>query len=571
MLRAAGPAAQPSKPDRATAVAQTILDFELTDTAGRKVALADFRDKQAVVVVFTGTQCPIAQFYAVRLCEMQRELAPLGVQFLAVFSNAQDSADDVARYAQERKLPFPALSDPGQKVADRFGAKRTPEAFLLDANGVVRYRGQIDDRYGVGADRGGPTRNDLQEAIAELLAGKAVRVPCTRVAGCIIGRAIPKAAAEPVTYTKHVASILQNKCQECHRPGQVAPFALLTYEAARDWSAMIREVVTEGRMPPWHADPKHGKFLNDRSLSESERKLLLMWIEQGCVQGDTKDLPGPRVFSAGWLIGTPDAVLTMPRVFDVPAIAPKGGIPYQHFVLETNFEADVFVKAVQLEPGNRAVVHHMIVFIGDAPAETRGTTADRNVLAGWVPGSKAAKFPDGLGVRIPKGAKLTLEMHYTANGTAQSDRSSIGLVVSKQRPRHEVRSRFILNDKFKIPAGTANHEVTASTTFEKDAVILVMTPHMHLRGKDFLVRAVYPDGRRDILLSVPKYDFNWQHGYILKDPLPVPAGTRIECVAHFDNSPDNPNNPDPTQEVRWGDQSWEEMMLGVIGYIYPRD
>jgi hypothetical protein len=325
--------------------------------------------------------------------------------------------------------------------------------------------------------------------------------------------------------------------------------------------------VIEDRMPPWHADPRHGEFLNDRRLPAADRQLLLTWIEQGCPRGDDKDLPPARVFPTGWAIGQPDLVLTMREKFTVPAQAPTKGIDYQYFTLPTKFAEDVWIQAVEARPGNRAVVHHMLVYIGAKPDPSERESSDLDVLASYVPGSKPAIFPPGLAKRIPKGAKLVLEMHYTANGTEQIDQSSIALVLAKEPPKQEFRSRFVANRKFAIPPHAANHEVKAETIFEKDALILTLSPHMHLRGKSFSFHAMYPDQRREILLSVPRYDFNWQHAYVLKTPLRVPAGTRIECIGHFDNSVSNPNNPDAAREVRWGEQSWEEMMLGVIGYV----
>jgi peroxiredoxin len=562
------PSPQPTSID---SVAQTIPGFRLQDTDGRDVALADFQAKKAIAVVFIGTECPLVNLYLPRLTALQRELGAQGVQILAINSNSQDSPPDVRRHAQERKLPFPVLLDPGQKVADLFGAKRTPEAFLLDASGIVRYHGRIDDQYGVGADRRAPTRHDLKEAILEVLAGKYVSVPKTPVSGCLFGRE-PRAPLTPeVTYARDIVPVLQKHCQECHRPGQVAPFSLLTYQQTIGWSKMIAEVVSDGRMPPWNADARHGDFANDRRLPEADRKLLLEWVKQGCPKGDDKDLPTAKEFPPEGALGNPDLALKMKETFTIPAQAPAKGIEYQHFVLPTNFEEDVWVQAVEARPGNRAVVHHMLVYIGDKPRMGQGESADRDILVAYVPGGKPAIFPAGLAKRIPKGAKLVLEMHYTANGTEQVDQSSIALVFAKSPPEHEVRSRFIANSKFVIPPKADGHEVTASTTFEKDALVLTLSPHMHLRGKSFQFRAIYPDKHTEILLSVPRYDFNWQHSYVLKKPLHVPAGTRIECVGVFDNSAANPNNPDPTQEVRWGDQSWEEMMLGIVGYIYVNE
>jgi peroxiredoxin len=548
---------------------RTIPAFRLKDTAGREVALADFHDRKAVVVVFIGTECPLVNLYVERLAELHREFARHGVQVLSINSNSQDSAEDVARHAAQRKLPFPVLTDPGQKVADLFGAEHTPEAFLLDCTGAIRYRGRIDDQYTVGGDRGRVTRHDLAEAIRDILAKRPVRLPRTPAPGCFIGRAAPAALQAKVTYARDIAPILRKHCQECHRPGQAAPFSLLTYKQARAWSDTIREVVEAGRMPPWGADPRHGEFANDRRLPEADRKALLAWIEQDCPKGDERDLPPPPPFADGWGIGKPDLVLCMKAAYRIPARAGKGGIPYQYFVLPTNFDRDVWVRAVEARPGNRAVVHHMVVYIGDPPGREREQTADRDILVGFVPGSRPAVYPSELGKRIPKGAKLVLEMHYTANGTEQTDLSSIALVFAKEPPRHEIRARFVVNRDFIIPPRATCHEASAATVFEQDTVVLSLTPHMHLRGKSFQFRAVYPGGRIEILLSVPRYDFNWQHTYLLKKPLLVPRGTRIDCVGCFDNSAANSNNPDPDQEVRWGEQSWDEMLLGVVGYFHP--
>lgn len=329
---------------------------------------------------------------------------------------------------------------------------------------------------------------------------------------------------------------------------------------------MIREVVTDGRMPPWHADPHYGKFSNDRRLTEKERKTFLAWIDQGCPKGDDKDLPPARTYVEGWTIGKPDAILTMEKPFTVPANAPKGGVPYQHIVVPTHFKEDVWVQAAEARPGNRAVVHHVLAFIQD-PAKPPANPDDM-VLVGHAPGDLPLILPPGVAMRIPKGANLIFQMHYTANGVEQSDRSSVGLIFAKQPPKHIAHTRTVNNLKLVIPPGAANHKVQSSFTFPKEAVILSLMPHMHLRGKSFQYVIIYPDGHSEIALSVPRYDFNWQSTYRLSSPLRVPAGTRIECTGIFDNSANNPNNPDPTQEVRWGDQTWEEMMIGFVNYTF---
>ncbi len=331
---------------------KVIADFTLKDTQGKAVSLAQFKDKKAVVLVFVGTECPVNNFFLPRLNELHKEFALRGVQFLAVNANRQDTPPRIAEHAKKHALAFPVLRDELNKVADLVGAKRTPEAVLLDGERKVRYQGRIDDQFGIGYQRNQPTRRDLAEAINEVLAGKQVSVPSTTVAGCYIARvSVPKQGA--VTYAKHVSRIVQNRCQECHRPGHIGPMALLTYSDVSAWAETIREVVQENRMPPWHADPRFGKFSNDRSLSKEDRETLLTWIEQGCPRGDEKDLPPAKEYVPGWRIGKPDVVLHMPVEYAVPAVAPKGGIPYQYFSVKTDFPEDRWVERAESQPGRR--------------------------------------------------------------------------------------------------------------------------------------------------------------------------------------------------------------------------
>ncbi len=549
-----------------------IDNFTLKDAAGKPVALADFKDRKAVVVVFVGTECPLNNLYVPRLIELHKEYAGKGVQFLAVNSNVQDTPQKVAEHARKHGIPFPVLKDPANRVADQFGAKRTPEAFLLDAKGVIRYRGRIDDQYGIGFQRPKAARRDLAEALDAVLAGKPVTQPATTAPGCIIARVgRPKEGAK-VTFSKHVAPILQKNCQECHRPGQIGPMSLLAYDDAAAWAEMIREVVSEGRMPPWHADPRHGKFANDRRLPRADRDTLLAWIDQGCAKGDDRDLPPPRPFAEGWRIGKPDVVFEMPNESSIPAKTPRGGVPYRYFVVPTNFKEDRWVRAAEARPGNRAVVHHIIVYAGkpEALGKRRGNAdgIGAGFLVGYAPGDMPLVLEPGQAKKLPQGSVLVFQMHYTPNGTPQKDRSSVGLIFAKEPPKHEVRTRSIAQDRFEIPPGDANYKVTSTTTFQQDALLLSLLPHMHLRGKSFRYEAVYPDGKTEVLLSVPRYDFGWQSNYRLAKPVQLPAGTKINCTAYFDNSEGNPNNPNPREAVRWGDQTWQEMMIGFVDYAY---
>jgi peroxiredoxin len=552
----------------ASNIGQTVKTFTLKSTTGEAVGLGSASQAKVAVVLFMGTECPINNSYLPRLKELHQEYSSKGVHFLAVNSNSQDTPERVAAHAKKSEIPFPVLKDDGAAVADLFAAQRTPEAFVLDASRTIRYRGRIDDQFGIGFKRAKPGRNDLKEALDEVLAGKAVSVPTTPVAGCVIARAVKPKSEASVTYAKHVAPILQHRCQECHRPNQIGPMSLLTYDDASSWSASIREAVSENRMPPWHADPHFGKFGNERRLSKQEKDTLLAWIDQGCPKGDDRDLPPPKHFVEGWRIGKPDAVFTMAEEFDVPAKMPRGGVRYQYFTVPTNFKEDMWVTAAEAVPGARAVVHHIIVFVME-PGKGRERHADgigNGFLTAYAPGDTPFNSAPGTAKRLPKGATLVFQMHYTPNGTAMKDRSSVGLIFAKEPPKEVTRTRAIATNRFAIPPGDANHEVKSATTFDKEVLLITLFPHMHLRGKDFRYDVVYPDGKRETLLSVPRYDFGWQTMYQLEKPLRLPAGTRIECTAHFDNSPGNANNPDPTQTVRWGDQTWEEMMIGFVDY-----
>jgi peroxiredoxin len=547
---------------------KAVAEFSLNDTQGRVVSLGSFKDKKAIVVVFIGTQCPINNLYQARLAELYKEFAPQGAAFLAINSNWQDSAKAIAEHAKKYEIPFPVLRDEENRVADLFNAGRTPEAFVLDGKRIIRYQGRIDDRYGLDYQRPQAKRHDLAEALKEVLTGKKVTIAKTAVAGCIIARKTATKTEGPVTFAKDISRILQKNCQDCHRPGQIGPMSLLTYRDARAWSDTIKEVVSDRRMPPWYADPRYGHFSNDRSLPAKERNALLAWIDQGMPKGDDKDLPPPRVFPQVWKIGTPDAIIRMPAEFDVPAEMPKLGVPYKYFAVQTNFDEDRWVEKAEARPGAAAVVHHIIAFV-IPPGERFIPGSPRTpTLCGTAPGEMPFILPPGFAKKIPKGSKIVFQMHYTPNGKAQKDRSEIGLIFAKKPPQKEVITIPVYNLFFRIPPGDDNYQLESSYTFKKDGFIVGFMPHMHLRGKDFLYRAKYPDGKSEILLSVPRFNFNWQSVYRPAKAIAMPKGTVLECVAHFDNSAKNPNNPDPTATVRWGDQTWEEMMVGWVDIAY---
>jgi len=539
-----------------TRIGQRIPDFVLPDTTGRQVALSDFNEARFLIVVFLGTECPIGNAYVPVLNELQSQFKDKSVQVLGVNSNLSDTSEAIRAHVRDFQVRFPVLIDHRQVIADLFNARRTPEAFLLDRRRHIRYCGRIDDRFGLTYKRETPRRRDLIEAVTEQLAGQTPSVAETEPAGCLITRRDRLENRDTITFAEHVSRILQTRCANCHHPGTAAPFSLLNYEQARDRAEMIRETVTQRRMPPWSADPRHGQFSNDLRLSETEIDTLVAWVDNGSPPGDPDDLPATVKYADGWTIGSPDLTFRMPRTYTVPA---TGTVKYQYFVTPTHFKEDVWVQASEARPGNWSAVHHIIVFVREKNSRRfRGLPS----VGGYAPGEEAMVLPPDVGFRIPAGAELVWQVHYTPTGKVETDRCEIGLILCRNRPQRRIRQGGAFNFRFRIPPGAEQHRVTSSAEFSRDMELLSLMPHMHLRGKDFRYTARFPDGTTRILLNIPSYDFNWQHRYRLKQPVLLPAGTTLECVAHFDNSIHNPANPDPAQTVRWGDQTWEEMMIG---------
>lgn len=542
---------------------RVVKDFTLKDYRGKEHSLSDLSAEKIVVVAFLGTECPLAKLYAPRLARLDEKYAAHGVAFLGINSNRQDSITEIAAHARVHGVRFPVLKDLGNHVADQMGAIRTPEVFVLDDQRVVRYWGRIDDQYGVGYVRDKPTHQDLASAIDQLLDGKLPDTAATPSVGCFIGRVRQPESHSEVTYSNQIARLFQKRCVECHRSGEIAPFALAQYEEVAGWAETIAEVVRDGRMPPWHADPHHGKFANNRRLSDAEKDLIYRWVSAGAPEGDTGKLPEPRQFVEGWqLPQEPDLIIPMrDRPYDVPA---EGAVKYQYFKVDPGFTQDKWLKLAEVQPGNRAVVHHILVFL-QRPGANR-PSGRRGFLVGYVPGMRVRPLPDGMAKHIPAGSQLVFQVHYTPIGSVQQDLSKLGLVFADSADiTHMVKTTSAIDGRFRIPPHAENHRVEATTNkFDRDVTLLGMTPHMHLRGKSFLYEALYPDGKRETLLDVPAYDFNWQTAYRLQDPLLLPSGSRLHCVAHFDNSENNLANPDPSMTVRWGDQTWDEMMIGYF-------
>jgi hypothetical protein len=395
-------------------------------------------------------------------------------------------------------------------------------------------------------------------------------------------------AADVPTFTRDVAPILYKNCVGCHRPGEIAPMSLLSYAEARPWAKAIRDEVSDGTMPPWHADAPHGTFTNERSLTDVEKDTIRKWANGGAPQGDPKDMPPTPSFSEGWSVGRPDAVFEMTEDYKLPA---EGTIQYEYFYIPTNFTEAKWVKSIEVRPGNREVVHHVLVYYRAAPDMQRTNVfrpnpekarmppdraegvrlspakqglPPRRLLATYAPGTAPQVAPEGTAFRLEPGGIIELQMHYTTKGEPATDRTRVGLIFAKEPPSQELRPGQFINAAFTLPAGAADVAVDADVEFLQDATIWGIFPHTHLRGKKWKYDMVLPDGSSKTILSVPNYDFNWQTYYMFKEPLKVPKGAKLIATAWYDNSPANKANPDPKTDVKWGDQTWEEMQYTGI-------
>ena len=408
------------------------------------------------------------------------------------------------------------------------------------------------------------------------------------------------ASAKEVTFYKDVLPVLEARCQECHRAGEAAPFSLMTYKESRPWAKAIKAAVATKKMPPWFASPAHGKFSNDRSMPQSEVDLMAAWADGGAKEGNPKDAPAPRQFAKGWLMGEPDLVIEMPNPVTIPA---KGQIDYSWTAVPTGLKEDRWVKTIKVRPGAREVVHHIVLYSRDAgsrfmsaakpgvpfyppgrigsppPTKDEGkgfwefqfNPAGVEIQGLYVPGGSPYLCKPGQARLLKAGSDLVFQMHYTASGKETMDQSRVGIRFAKEPPKERVFNTFMANPYLQIPAGEPNAEIHANITLPMEVTLLAMNPHTHVRGKGFRYQVTYPTGETEVLLDVPKYDFNWQLSYYLTQPKILPKGTKIESIAWYDNSPNNPANPDSSKRVLWGDQTWEEMSAAFMDFVVPVD
>jgi thiol-disulfide isomerase/thioredoxin len=542
-------------------IGSEISDLKFKDIRYLTRSLKDLGEKKAIVLVFTNTTCPLAQKYWPKLKRLDEQYRKEGVQFVSVNVSGDDEIQEIAQQGIDFGIEFPLVKDMDNACVKATGVKRTPEVVVLDAKRKLRYRGRIDDQVRTGGTRPDVQSDDLKQAIDDLLAGREIVTPETTVDGCKITIAesspLPK---ESVTFYEQVAPLLQKHCQECHHSGGQAPFALVTLEEVSSHAEMIAEVALDRRMPPWYASRQH-KFANERGLSAAERERLSHWVRGGLRAGDAAKAPPPLKFNdTKWEIGEPDLVTTSLETHSLPA---DGFVDYKYIVLPHIFLQDTWISAAEILPSNPRVVHHC-----NMAYLTLGQNFDAgNFITGRVPGGTAFRLDDGVALCIPAGSVVGLQIHYTTTGKPETNGMQVGFRFPRGPIHKQVHHVQATTNRFAIPPGASAHAVSATRTLPVNASGIGMFAHMHLRGKDMTFIAHPPTGPSETLLSIPTYHYGWQQNYRWEPGTKkFPKGTKIEAIAHFDNSPFNPFNPDATATVRHGPQTVQEMMFGFFFY-----
>ncbi len=538
-----------------------VEDLQFKDIRYLNRSLRDFGEKKAYVLVFVDSGCPIVARYLPELQRLESIYRGRGVQFVAVNAGMSDNVSAMAAQAVEAGVEFPFVKDFDFRVVDAVGVERTPEVVVLDGERILRYRGRIDDRLRTGGQSAEPTRRDLALAIDEVLAGKPVTVAMTPVEGCLITKPADSSKEKPVTFAKDVAPILVKNCQACHQPNTAAPFSLLTYEQAKARGRTIAEVVSEGRMPPWFASPHDGDRIQHHSLSESDRDTIVQWVKTGMARGNDSRLPKPpEAIPDKWRIGEPDLILTTPA-FDLPK---EGDIAYKYVILPNIFVEETWVQGVQILPDTPKTVHHAnlaYVKIGESFNES-------NFITGVVPGGEPMTLDGGVAYRIPKGSMLALQIHFVPTGKPETARVSVGLRYARGTVEKQLRHMLFVDTRYAIPPGAPAHPVKVVRTLDRDVIGIGLFAHMHVRGKAMTFTATTPSGKPEQLLTIANYNFEWQIPYRWEPGKKLlTKGTKIECVAIYDNSPFNPYNPDPNKRVLDGQQTYQEMMNGFFFFI----
>jgi len=549
-------------------VGMRVDDFQLLDHMGVAHRLFYYSDAPAIVVMTQGNGCPIVRNAVPAYRQVRDNYQEQGVKFFLLNSNLQDNKTTIAKEVADFGFDIPVLVDENQLVGESLNVTRTAEVFVIDPKSrKIVYHGPVDDRLTYQNQKAKAEFSYLSDALDAVIAGETVKISQVDAPGCIVNfpERDNKERHTNISYHDTIAPILEERCVECHQVGGIGPWAMTSYDMIKGFSPMIREVIRTDRMPPWHSDPNIGSFLHDRSLTSKEIKTLVHWIEAGSPRGEGYDpLADPRESLPDWPLGVPDLILTVPS-FDVPA---TGVVDYQRPYVVNPLEEGKWLRASTVKVGSRESVHHVLTgYLKKIPKSGQNNEVRWGAsVGGYAVGAESMIAREGLGTYIPAGGAIGLQMHYTPFGREVTDTTQIGLYFYNKRPPRMLRNSVIMDFSIEIPPEKANHAETAYLEFPKDAELFYAFPHAHYRGQSSTLAIRYPDGREEMILSLPKYDFNWQRAYEFKDPIKVPAGAKLIARYTYDNSTQNAANPDPSKKIVWGDQSFEEMLYTAISY-----
>lgn len=557
-------------------VGSMVPDLAFGDINGKVGRLSDYGDSGLLVIAFTGTSCPLNLKYAPTLSEIEKEFLPRGVRFLFVNPTVSDSEESIREAIAHHQFLGRYVADRNRDLATALGGDTTTEVFVLDQKRTLLYRGAIDDQYGLGYARNTPTTNYLRSALESILNHDRPRIEATWAPGCDLGIDTP---TEPpsITYHNRISRIIQQRCGDCHREGGLGPFALDTFDDLMAHAAMVETVVKQGRMPVWTAegpvvqveDHPHPTQLwaNDSSLSKREKADLLQWLQGEHPVGDPQDAPLDRAYIEGWNIGQPDVTYKIPQPVTVQA---TGQMDYVHQIVDPKFTEDQWIQAIEIRPTARQAVHHVLIYVLKPGSKTR-IDESSGFVGAYVPGNSFQVFGHQRAKLVPAGSRLLFQLHYTPFGRELVDQTELGLRLAKQPPKYQVRNHGIAKGDIAIEPNNANYSENKTWTVRQDVELTGFMPHMHLRGKAFRYELTDPDGQVSVLLDVPQYDFNWQLEYRLAEPMHIQRGSQIKVTGWFDNSANNPANPNPNKLVRWGEQTDQEMLIGYMEYVVPRE
>lgn len=557
-----------------------IVSLKGVDLDGRLHHFAATPNCKGVGVVFLSTHCPISNGTLPTIDKLASRFKKHGIEFYGIVSSPRASRAEAVRHRDEYRISYPVLFDASESLRRALQPTHTPQALVVSPTGVILYSGRIDDRYPtIGRKRESPTRHEFEDALADVVAGRNVRVPKTQPIGCLMED--PATATRGnVTFNRDIAPLLHSSCAECHRPGEAAPFSLLTFDDACSHANQIATVTQQGLMPPWHPTEGFGHFRDDRRMKPDEIALFQKWIAAGKPEGDPQDRPAPPKFTTGWQLGEPDLILKVSEAFALP---PDGPDVHRHFVLPTGLKSDRLISAIEFRPGNPRVTHHASFYIDNTGAARQLDQRDPNsgygnfsgpgfdnfcAFRSWLPGMTPQRLPRGTGCPLPAQSDIVLEIHYQLTGKEESDQSSIGVFFAESSAKQWVMELQVMNKGLSIPAGNERYLHRASFVLPAAATILDAAPHLHMLGKEMKAVAKLPNGGEKPLIWIKDWDFNWQGQYVYVDSLRLPKGTVIEVDSWFDNSAGNPLNPNsPPRDVRWGEQTRDEMAVCHFRYV----